>query len=77
MALSKLVQDPGTGDHACIVDALMDEGEKMLLLVIAELDAVRWCDSWQGSLQMVWRLSRSKTTEVALHNISIALNESD
>ena len=41
MALGELGQDPCAGDHACAVDALMDEGKEVLLLVIAELDAVR------------------------------------
>ena len=37
MTLGQLGQDP-SGDHAGAVDALVDEGKGVLLLVIAELD---------------------------------------
>ena len=33
-------QDTCAGDHAGAVDALVDEGKEVLLLVIAEFDAV-------------------------------------
>jgi hypothetical protein len=53
VAFGKFAQDARAGDHASAVDALVDEGEKMLLLVIAELDSVRRCDSWHGRLQVI------------------------
>ena len=40
VAFGELSQDPCAGDHACAVDALVDEGKQVLLLVIAELDFV-------------------------------------
>ena len=53
VAFGKFDQNTRAGDHASAVDALVDEGEKMFSLVIAELNAVGQCDSWQSSLQMV------------------------
>ena len=52
VALGKLVQDLCAGDHVSTVHTFVNECKEVFLLVIAELDAVRWCDSWQGSLQM-------------------------
>ena len=51
VTFGKFGQDTCAGDHACTVYSFVDEGKKMLLLVIAEFDTVGGCDSWQGSLQ--------------------------
>ena len=60
-ALDELGQDIYTGDHASTVDVLVDDGEKMHLFVIAEFDALRRCDSRQGSIKVVLKKIVYKT----------------